>query len=180
LDILNEEAAKVPAGSEGLITLPEWLVFGEPHKKGLMLGFDVRHGRGHMFRSLLEGSTLRLYNNFTDMCKETDIFPDEIIVSGGGSKGDTFVQIIADIFGLPVSRNEIQDAAGTGAAICVAVATGLYSDFDAATRAMVRVKDTFLPNMDNHAVYQQMNDEIFRHINQTTDPLIERIYQLFG
>ena len=182
LQQLNAEAAAVPAGSNGLMTVPEWLVVNSANtfKKGIILGFDVRHGRGHMFRSLMEGTTLKLYNGFRAMCEETGIFPSQLVASGGGSKGDTFMQIIADVFGLPVQRNEVEDAAGTGAAICAAVATGVYPDFDTAAKAMVRVKDSFLPNMDNHALYMRMNDEVFRHITQATDSLLEKSYPLFN
>ena len=182
LELLNEEAAQVPAGSHGLITIPEWLVLNtnQPFKKGIMIGFDVRHGRAHMFRSLLEGIILKLYNGFSNMCNEAGIFPERLIASGGGSKGDTFVQIIADVFGLPVTRNEIEDAAGTGSAICAAVATGIYPDFDAAAKAMVRVKDTFQPNMENHTVYKRLNDEVFRDFVKSTDPILEKTYEIFG
>jgi sugar (pentulose or hexulose) kinase len=182
LQLLNEEAAQVPAGSHGLITVPEWLVMvaNQPFKKGMMIGFDVRHGRAHMFRSLLEGIILKLHNSFTDMCNEVSIFPDRLIASGGGSKGDVFVQIIADVFGLPVTRNEIEDAAGTGSAICAAVATGIYPDFDSAAREMVRVKDTFQPDMENHTLYKRLNDEVFRDLTKATDPILEKTYEIFG
>ena len=180
IQLLGDEAGQVPAGSEGLITVPDWLVTYADFKKGIMIGFDVRHGRAHMFRSLMEGIVLRLYNGFSDMCGETGVAPDRLIASGGGSKGGTFVQIIADVFGLPVERNTVEDAAGVGAAICAAVGTGIYHDFEAATNAMVHIRDVHQPNMENHALYMRMNDDVFRHITQVTDPLLEKAFPIFN
>jgi len=182
LEQLGKEAAQIPAGSNGLFTIPEWLVLSatEFYKKGVMIGFDVCHGRAHMFRSLMEGIVLKLYNSFSNMLSETGVTPDRLIASGGGSKGDTFVQIISDVFGLPVDRNEQEDAAGMGSAICAAVGTGIYSDFDSASKAMVRMRDTFVPNMENHALYTKMNDEVYKHITKATDPLLEKAFPIFN
>lgn len=181
--ILEEEARDLPAGSEGLLTIPEWLVsmdIPEKYRKGAMIGFDVRHGRGHMYRSIMEGMTLTLYNYFTNMCRELDITPDRLIVSGGGAKSPLFVQIIADVFGLPVEINAVQDAAGVGSAICTAVATGIYPDFDVAADAMVRIQKVVQPNPENQAVYAQINNEIYRGLQKDMDPIMEKAYPLFN
>lgn len=181
--VLEEEARDIPVGSEGLLTIPEWLVAShipEKYRKGAMVGFDVRHGRGHMYRSIMEGMTLTLYNYFDSMCRELNIAPDRLIVSGGGSKSDLFVRIIADVFGLPVELSAVKDAAGVGAAICTAVATGIYPDFDAASDAMVHIQETVRPNAENHAAYMQINQEVYRDMQKDIDPIMEKAYPLFN
>ena len=46
---LETLAADVAPGSDGLMIIPEWLApAGQPYKKGIMLGLDVRHGAGHI------------------------------------------------------------------------------------------------------------------------------------
>ena len=53
-----------------------------------------------------------------------------VIVSGGGSNSDLFMQIFADVFGLPAPRNVVNGGRRTRAPpICAAVATGVYPDF---------------------------------------------------
>lgn len=181
--VLEEEACRVPVGSEGLLTIPEWLVAShipEKFRKGAMIGFDVRHGRGHMYRSIMEGMTLTLYNYFHDMCKELNITPDKLIVSGGGAKSKLFVQIIADVFGLPVELNAVKDAAGVGCAICTAVATGIYPDFDAAADAMVHISGSVLPKAENHAAYAEINHVVYRNLQKDIDPIMEKAYPLFN
>ena len=53
--VLEREAEATPAGSDGLMTVLDWLApTDRPFRKGVMLGFDARHTRGHIYRSILE------------------------------------------------------------------------------------------------------------------------------
>lgn len=178
---LNMQAAKIPPGSNGLMTVLEWLAPPDaPHKKGLMIGFDGRHTGIHMYRSILEGIALSMRNNAMAMCDELGLELDNIIVSGGGSNGDLFMQIFADVFGLPACRNEVNSAAGMGSAICAALACGIYKDYVEAIDNMVRIKDTFEPIEKNAELYQKMNEEVYKHITSHTDQVLKKSYPIFG
>jgi sugar (pentulose or hexulose) kinase len=51
----------VPAGSDGLMTVLDWLAPDDkPFRKGVMLGFDARHTRAHVYRSILEAIALTM------------------------------------------------------------------------------------------------------------------------
>lgn len=179
-ELLNVEAAKVPAGSEGLMTVLEWLApVDAQYKKGVMIGFDGRHTRGHIYRSLLEAVAMTLKKHVDDMCNEIHVSLDKIIITGGGSNSDLFMQILADVFHLPTMRNEVNGAAGMGAAICVAVATGVYGSFEEAVENMVRFKDTFCPDAENAAFYEKLLP-IYSGITQHTDEVLKQSYELFN
>ena len=69
---LDLEAEKVPPGSDGLMVILDWLAPTEaPFKKGSIVGFDVRHGRFHIYRAILEGIALTIYRCAMAMGKET-------------------------------------------------------------------------------------------------------------
>ncbi|MEZ5343816.1 MAG: FGGY family carbohydrate kinase, partial [Acidimicrobiales bacterium] len=60
-EYLEREACLVPAGSDGLMTVLDWLATTDkPFRKGMMLGFDARHSRGHVYRSILEAIALTM------------------------------------------------------------------------------------------------------------------------
>ncbi len=178
---LNQEASAIPAGSEGLMTVLEWLAPPDaPYKKGLMIGFDGRHTGVHMYRSILEGIALTMNNNARAMCDELGLEIENIIVSGGGSNGDLFMQIFADVFGLPACRNEVNSAAGMGAAISAALACGIYSDYKEAIHNMVRIRDRFEPVTENANLYKQMNEEVYRSITGYTDQVLKKSYPIFS
>ena len=68
-DDLLAEAADVPPGSEGLLFLPyltgERTPHPDPLARGAWVGLTVRHSRGHLTRSVLEGVAFGLKDSFT-------------------------------------------------------------------------------------------------------------------
>ncbi len=180
-ELLESEAVKIPAGSEGLITLNEFLApNGMPWRKSMFIGFDGRHKRAHMYRSILESIALTMKVAVTKMCKELNVELDSIIVSGGGSNSPLFMQIFADALGVKSVRNVINNAAGLGAAMNVAVGAGFYVDYDEAIAKMVRAKEEYIPNLENTKIYDKIVDEIYVDLKDYSDPINKKIYNLFG
>ncbi len=177
---LEREAAAVPAGSEGLMTVLDWLATTDkPFRKGMMLGFDARHSRGHVYRSILEAIALTMKHHVDAMCDELGIALTEIVVSGGGSNSRLFMQIFADVFGIPASRSIDGGGASLGSAMCAAAAVGLYVDIDAATVAMAKPRESFTPDALNSDVYDRMAETVYHDIRSHTDALFERAYPIF-
>lgn len=180
-DALGDEAAAVPAGSLGLLTIPDWLApASELHRKGVILGFDDRHGRGHIYRSLLEGIAMTLLNSYDDMNRELGIRPDSIIVSGGGASSGLLMQILADVAGVKTTRNEVASAAALGSAICAAVAAGVYRDAHEAAGQMVKRRDAFLPNPQSHQVYSRISTEVYRGLGSLLEPALKAVHRAVG
>ncbi|MFE1027030.1 FGGY-family carbohydrate kinase [Streptomyces sp. NPDC058818] len=179
-DHLNEEAAKVPPGADGLMTVLDWLAPGDaPFRKGTILGFDGRHSRFHIYRSILEALAMTVHDTTARMAEELGTAYREVIVSGGGSRSDLMMQIHADVHGIPARRAEASSAAGLGAAICAAVGLGVYADFEEAVTQMVRPGEVFLPNRDNHDLYRRF-EAVYRDVRDHTDALYRRTYDIFG
>ena len=179
-ELLAEEAMCVPAGSDGLMTVLDWLApVDKRYKKGMMIGFDGRHTRGHIYRSILEGVAMTMRRYVFNMTEELGIMPENIIITGGGSSSDLLMQIFADVFGVAMVRNEVNSAAGLGAAICAAVAAGVYPDFDTAVGKMVRIRDIFAPDEETSAFYQK-ELPIYYGITQYTDEILKKSYELFS
>ncbi len=180
-EMLEQEAVKIPAGSEGLLTLNEFLSPNNlPYRKAMFIGFDGRHKRAHMYRSILESIAMTMKINVDDMCNELGQKPKRVIVSGGGSNSPLFMQIFADVFGIPSVRNVVNNAAGLGAAIDAAVGVGAYPDYDTAMDAMVGIRDSFEPQPENTKVYDRIIREVYRELRDHADPINKKIYDIFG
>jgi sugar (pentulose or hexulose) kinase len=178
--VLEAEAVNVPAASDGLLTVLDWLAPGDhPYRKGVMLGFDARHTRGHLYRSIMEAIALTMSDRVMAMRDELGSRLDEVVVSGGGASSALFMQIFADAFGLPATRSVHGSGASLGAAICAAVATGIYPDFDTAIAAMEKPRERFLPQPHNVDLYRRVNAEVYRDIRAATDPILQRTWPLF-
>jgi xylulokinase len=170
-DVLNAEASELAPGSNGLLTLPDWLAPGNAlWRRGALVGFDGSQGRAHIYRSILEGIALTMANNTAAMEQALSRRLSPVAVSGGGSRSDLMMQIVADVFDRPARRTTVNDAAGLGAAICAAVGHGIYPDWGRATAAMVAVGDEFAPDARSARAYHMIN-EVYAGLTTFADPL---------
>jgi len=170
-DILDAEASSLAPGSNGLLTVPDWLAPGDAAwRRGALLGFDGSQGRAHIYRSILEGIALTMANHTAAMERALGRRLAPVLVSGGGSRSDLMMQIVADVFGRPARRTTVNDAAGLGAAICAAVGHGIYPDWAQATAAMVTAGSGFGPQERASRAYQKVN-AVYAGLTAFTDPL---------
>jgi xylulokinase len=168
---LDTEASELAPGSNGLLTVPDWLApTSAAWRRGALLGFDGSQGRAHIYRSILEGIALTMANNTAAMERALGRRLSPVLVSGGGSRSDLMMRIVADVFDRPARRTTVNDAAGLGAAICAAVGHGVYPDWGQATTAMVAVGDEFVPDAVAARTYQQIN-KVYAGLTSFTDPL---------
>lgn len=178
-DYLNLLAQNIPAGSEGLYTVLNWLAQPDrPHERGVMIGFSDIHKGPHMYRSILEGIAMTMKRHIVSMCEELDIPLTDAVISGGGSKGDLFMQIFADVLGVPATRNVVTGSASLGAAICVALALEVYPSRQKAIEQMVHVQDTFYPIEEHARLYADIEENVYRHIAGTVDDLFRRSHKI--
>jgi sugar (pentulose or hexulose) kinase len=181
-EYIEPEALAVPAGSDGLITVLDWLAPGDkPFRKGSMLGFDARHTRGHMYRSILEAIALTMKVNIDAMCNELGLQPTELVLTGGGANSPLFLQIFADVFNLPTRRAAENGTGGAslGSAMCAAAAAGLYPSIESAAQAMAPKQETFQPNPTNASSYAHILTSDALDVRPSTDAIYERNYPLF-
>lgn len=175
-DVLNEKAEQIQPGSEGLITILDWLSTPDkPYRKGMMIGFDNRHTKYHMYRSVLEAIAYNIKNNIEDMLNETNGTMNKIVATGGGANSNVLMQIIADTFGLEVETRSASSSAALGAAINAYVYLGVFETFDEAVENTVLSNNTFYPNMENHAFYHEVNEKIIKKIRNSTDDVLKKL-----
>ncbi|WP_020498571.1 FGGY-family carbohydrate kinase [Sciscionella marina] len=175
---LNAGAAEVPPGSDGLMTVLDWLApAGQPYRRGAFLGFDGRQGPFHLYRSVLEGIALTMRGNIEAMATGLGTGFSRLLVSGGGADSAVLTGILADVFGIPVIRQDTASAAGLGAAMCAGVGIGAFTDFAEAQRAMAAPRQEFTPDSGRHEFYRRQH-EVYREITAHTDPFFQRCVEL--
>lgn len=179
-EYLEREAVLAPAGSDGLLTVLDWLApTDKPFRKGSMLGFDARHGRGHVYRSIMEAIAMTMKHHVDAMATELGITLGEIVVSGGGSNSPLFMQVFADVFGITASRTVGAGGASLGAAMCAAAAVGVHPSIEEASARMAPPREGFAPDPAHTELYRRVNDDVYQHVRTRTDQLFETAYPLF-
>lgn len=152
---LDALAADVPAGSEGLICLPYFLgektPIHDPLARGSFVGLSLSHGRGHIWRALLEAVAFG-FRHHVDVLDEIGHAPRRFMASDGGTNSRIWMQIMADVLGEPVQLLDNHYGSALGAAFVAAMGCGLAKDWSEVA-ALSRLGELILPDAANHAVY---------------------------
>ncbi|MDO5721820.1 MAG: FGGY-family carbohydrate kinase [Actinomycetaceae bacterium] len=155
---LEEAASKVPAGSEGLLTLPYWNAVQSPHwdpfARGAVVGYGSSHTKAHAYRSLLEGMAMELALNLEGMAQGANTEIRELRAVGGGSRSPLWRQILCDVTGVDIVQSTIDEVSAQGAAVLAMVAVGRYPSVGEAAAAMAHLGARTSANPDNRARYQ--------------------------
>jgi len=163
---LVEEAATVPAGSEGLIFLPylsgERTPHPDPLARGAWIGLTTRHGRPHLTRSILEGVAFGIKDMFCLMRDAGLGSIDEVRVSGGGAKSMLWRQILADTLDAELVGVSTTEGAAFGAALLAGVGAGVWSDVDAACAQTISISDRVTPSKETSKVYDSLYEQYKR------------------
>jgi xylulokinase len=141
-EILNQEAATVKAGSEGLFFLPylsgERTPHADPDARGCFIGLTLAHTRGHMVRAVMEGVAYAMRDSL-EIIRGMKVPVKQIRASGGGSKSPLWRQIQADVFGQDVATINAEEGPGYGVALLAAVGAGAFKNIGEACAATIRV-----------------------------------------
>jgi len=120
-------AAKVPAGSDGLLFLPylrgERTPHFDPSASGALIGLRIGHGPAEVTRAVLEGVAYALGEGL-DLMRGLGVKADAAVVAGGGVNR-LWQQILADVLNMPVALGATEHASARGAAVLGAVAAGV-------------------------------------------------------
>jgi xylulokinase len=147
-DRMTEEAAEVPAGSEGLLFLPylsgERTPHADPFARGAFVGLTLRHRRAHLVRSVLEGVALGLRDSL-EILRAMGLAPTQVRASGGGARSALWRQILADVFGTELVTVDVTEGAAYGAALLAGVGVGAFPSVEAACDRVVRIADHARP-----------------------------------
>ena len=170
---LVDEAAGVPAGSEGLIFLPylsgERTPHPDPLARGAWIGLTTRHGQPHLTRSILEGVAFGIKDMFCLMRDAGLGSVDEVRVSGGGAKSLLWRQILADTLEADLVTVNTTEGAAYGAALLAGVGAGAWSNVDAACAQTSSTRDHVTPNKEAVAVYESLYEQ-YRNLYPTLKP----------
>ena len=156
-ETLNRDASKLPPGSENLIVQEHFQGNRTPHtdpkSRGAFHGLTLKHGREHLFRAAIEGVAFGSELILESM-RTNGFFPESIVVSGGATRSELWLQIQSDVSNLPLTLTKNPDAPLLGCAILATVGAGIYEDIPTAVEQMVQIDRVIEPNSQVHAEYQ--------------------------
>jgi L-ribulokinase len=167
---LSHEAAGLRAGASGLLAL-DWnngnrTILVDPRLTGLIVGQTLHTTRAEIYRALVEATAFGA-RAIIERMREYAVPIDRVVCCGGiAEKNDLFMQIYADVIGVPMLTAGSAQTPALGAAIAAAVAAGAYDRFEAAQERMTSLGErSFAPRAEAGGVY----DELYRLYRQLHD-----------
>jgi len=156
-DVLNEAAAKIPAGCEGLEWAPYLLGERTPHLdpevRAAFAGIATVHTAAHFTRAVLEGVAYSLRDTFT-LFAELGIPVSGIRLGGGGARGPLWRRIQAGVYDHAVEVLTAEEGGAFGCALMAGVGAGHWADLDEACEQAIEVAQRIEPDAEDRKVYE--------------------------
>lgn len=149
---------EMPAEPTRLLVLPHFEITGSPSfitdSAGVIAGLRTSTPRGEILKAIIEGATFYFVEGI-EALKSLRIDTSEFVATGGGAKSDAWLQIKADIFGVPFIRPKFTECGMLGAAMLAGQATGAFASAQEAVQRFVRRERVFEPDAARHAIYRE-------------------------
>jgi autoinducer 2 (AI-2) kinase len=163
--LLEERAAAVPPGANGVLGIFSNLMDAKRwvHAAPAFVGFDIaapeRSGKKECFRAIEESAAYVSLGHLRIAEEVAGLEVDEVVFTGGASKGPLWARILADVLGVPVRVPIVRESTALGAAMYAGVGAGLYDDVGEVAGRVVRFERTVEPDTAAHEVYSDLYEQ---------------------
>lgn len=159
-DLMLACAEEVPAGSRGLVFHPFFAGQVTPYydstARGGFHGLSFHHDKACMVRSILEGCACEIRFMVDGIAHDLTGGIQELRMTGGATRSNLFMQIVADLLRRPVALLRSGEATVLGAAILGAVGAGYFSGIEEAVGEMVTIARVLEPEAANKDIYEDL------------------------
>ncbi|MBR1523902.1 MAG: carbohydrate kinase [Lachnospiraceae bacterium] len=150
-----------PDGPSGMLVLPHFAGAATPYmdteSKGVIVGLTTDTSVAEIYRGCMEGVTYEMYLNYKNVTG-AEASVKKLHDTGGGARSETWMQMKADILGLPIVALKTVDAGTAGCAMMTGIALGTFKDLDDAASYMIEIKKTYEPREEYHKKYLEVFD----------------------
>lgn len=154
-DWIDQQVDAIKPEDSNVIFLPFLYGTNDPKcQLSAFTGLNNFHTTGHLLRAIYEGVTFSHMYHIEKLLALRDT-PTAIRMAGGATKSEVWLQMFADVIGLPIEMIKTKELGTLGCAMAGAVACGLHKDYKEAAKSMVQVGRTVHPNMERHKIYAE-------------------------
>lgn len=162
--LLEQQAAKVPAGSYGILPIfsdvmryNRWY-HAAPSLLNLSLDSE-RSSKAAIFRALQENAAIVCAENLERVESFAGHTGDTLTFASGASKGPLWCQIVSDVTGKALRVPVVKEATALGTAMAAGVGAGVYGNLSEASDALVRWEREYTPNPANTQLYLETREK---------------------
>lgn len=147
---------EMPENPTRLFVLPWFEPTGAPEFRsdvtGVIAGLRTSTSRGEILKAIMESVTYYFVDSLQSL-RELEINTSEFTATGGGARSDQWLQIKADILGVPFVRPRYTECSVLGAAILAGLGSGRLTTPVEAAEIFIERNRTFFPDPSRHGIY---------------------------
>ena len=159
--------------SRGVYVLPSFMLGMGPDASrnalGTILGLQTMTSRGQVVRAALEGLCFQLHRQIGAIGAAVGRKPSRLRVVGGGQKNPLWIQLKADVTGLPVEITTNPEVTLLGVAILAGLGAGLYRDIHDAVGRVNFTTEAVEPDSAKHSVYASRFESVYKQLAESLD-----------
>ncbi len=176
---LEQSTQELPVGSNGLLFLPylmgERTPWWDPLAKGALIGIRMETSADDIAHAIYEGIAMNL--NYTHEIFQNYKPVNRCIVTGGGARMSTLLQILASVTGLSLEiPKHLEASTSMGAAVIGGVGCGLYPSFEI-IRDMNPIDTVIEPDPDRYIIYKKLQ-RIFENAYMHNKDIFSEIHTI--
>src|SRR5690606_40760277 len=136
---------------------PTW----NARSRGIIDGIDLATDGTDLLLAAMEGNARALAQDVATV-RDAGFDIDRIVSTGGGASSRAWLQIKADVLGVPVLRPVSGHGAAQGAAVLAGLAIGRIGGFAQVRELSPRIQARFVPDPERTAAYRATADRYAR------------------
>ena len=164
-DVYAALMAEMPDAPARLLVLPHFEMTGAPgfitDSAGVIAGLRTGTGRGEILKAIIEGAAFHFVGGLGAL-RGLGIDLSQFVATGGGAQSAAWLQIKADIYGVPFVRPKITECGALGAAILAGCADGVFSGPSEGVARFVAPDRVFEPDSAKHEQYRELHAKYLR------------------
>lgn len=141
----------------GILVLPHFAGAATPYmdtgSRGAITGLTAANNVSDLYRAMLEGVVYEMRLNMEELGK-AGIGIKKLKAVGGGANSRVWMQMKADILGVPVVSLGSSEAGAAGSAMLTGIACNIFENLESAADKMVKELETYYPRQEQRAAYE--------------------------
>lgn len=146
-------------GPSGMLVLPHFAGAATPYmdtgSKGVVVGMTTATTPADIYRACMEGVCYEMFLNYSNVL-EGGAKPKKLHATGGGAKSAVWMQMKADVLGIPIVALKTVDAGTVGSAMLTGIVLGIFKDLNDAADHMVEQTRIYNPRAEYHEKYMEV------------------------
>ncbi len=178
---MNEEAAEINPGSDGLTILPYFAGERSPvwdaRARGVIFGLSTDHTRANIFRAGLESVAYALLDSLKYIRASGTEIGEDMVVTGGMAKSKLLREILANTLNMNVVYIGGHVSAEVGSAYIAGNGVGLFENYEVAKEKLELI-DKVEPDPKINEIYEEYYERVYKHLHPALEGIFNANYEI--